>query len=56
MTGKKKDHWGSLASLLGMAPKQEPEPEPIVEDAEEEIIATPTFDDEPWSEAPHRLP
>jgi hypothetical protein len=40
MTGKKKDHWGSLASLLGMAPKAQPEPEleqpePVVQAKEE---------------------
>jgi hypothetical protein len=40
----------------GMERPEEPEPERVVEDAEEEISATPTFDDEPWSEAPHRLP
>ena len=43
------------ARSLDQRPGQ-PEPEPVVEEAEEEIIATPTFDDEPWTEAPRRLP
>jgi hypothetical protein len=34
----------------------QPEPEPALEEAEEEIIATPTFDDQPESDAPRRLP
>ena len=58
------DHlWHNVAQGIREARRQheierpgQPEPEPIVEDAEEEIIATPTFDDEPWSEAPRRLP
>ncbi len=58
------DHlWHNVAQGIREARRQHgierpghAEPEPIVEDAEEEIIATPTFDDEPWSEAPHRLP
>jgi sulfate permease, SulP family len=58
------DHlWHNVAQGIREARRQhgierpgEPEPEPVVEEAEEEIIATPTFDDEPWSEAPRRLP
>jgi hypothetical protein len=58
------DHlWHNVAQGIREARRQhgierpgQPEPEPIVEDAEEEIIATPTFDDEPWSKAPRRLP
>ena len=58
------DHlWHNVAQGIREARRQHgierpghAEPEPIVEDAEEEIIATPTFDDEPWSEAPHRRP
>jgi sulfate permease, SulP family len=58
------DHlWHNVAQGIREARRQhgierpgQPEPEPVVEEAEEEIIATPTFDDEPWSEAPRRLP
>ena len=57
------DHlWHNVAQGIREARRQhgierpgQAEPEPIVEEAEEEIIATPTFDDEPWSEAPGRL-
>ena len=58
------DHlWHNVAQGIREARRQHgierpghPEPEPIVDEAEEEIIATPTFDDEPWSEATRRLP
>ena len=58
------DHlWHNVAQGIREARRQhgierpgEPEPEPVVEEAEEEIIATPTFHDEPWSEVPRRLP
>jgi hypothetical protein len=40
----------------GMERPGQPEPEPALEEAEEEIIATPTFDDQPESDAPRRLP
>ena len=58
------DHlWHNVAQGIREARRQhgierpgEPEPEPVVDEAEEEIIATPTFHDEPWSEVPRRLP
>ena len=58
------DHlWHNVAQGTREARRQhgierpgQPEPEPTVDEAEEEIIATPTFDDEPGSEPPHRLP
>ena len=58
------DHlWHNVAQGMREARRQhgierpgQPEPEPTVDEAEEEIIATPTFDDEPGSEPPHRLP
>ena len=58
------DHlWHNVAQGIREARRQhgierpgQPEPEPAVEEAEEEIIATPTFDDQPESEAPRRLP
>ena len=58
------DHlWHNVAQGIREARRQhgierpgQPEPEPVLEEAEEEIIATPTFEDEPWSEAPRRLP
>jgi anti-anti-sigma factor len=57
------DHlWHNVAQGIREARRQhgierpgQPEPEPVVGEAEEEIIATPTFDDEPESEAPRRL-
>src|SRR4051794_27274906 len=55
------DHlWHNVAQGIREARRQHgierlrPEPEPSVE-AEEEIIATPTFHDEPWSEGPRRV-
>ena len=57
------DHlWHNVAQGIREARRQhgiktpgQPEPEPVVEEAEEEIIATPTFVDEPWSEPPRRF-
>jgi MFS superfamily sulfate permease-like transporter len=40
----------------GLKPAGKPEPEPLTEEGAEEIIATPTLDDEPWSEEPRPLP
>src|SRR5690349_15761278 len=51
MTGKKKDHWGSLASLLGKAPKQEPEPE-LPEAAAESAAADPSEPPRPAAPPP----
>jgi SulP family sulfate permease len=39
----------------GIRPHGKPEPEPVVEEGEEEIIATPALDDELWIEEPRRF-